>query len=304
MKFVTVVLFCLCNGLLFAQDGKDTIENVIANWNKGETWTMAITRTKEKIESGKPAPPFKFLYKAVITVLDSSADGYKMRWVFQLDEDFKNQNPGIEKAMPVYNGLEFLYTTTESGEFKDLLNWEEVRDGYVEMAMVSMPERRDIAVDAALEQVKAMFSTKQLVEAALIKEIQLYHLPYGGQFNTRRISSAQLLPNPFGGEPMPATATQYLTSSKDGRSYTVTFLQELDSSGTHILMESVFKAMKIPMDSVYTHVNEMLENFKVSDLSHYRVLQPGNWITEIRYSRIANAGEMKQVEEFKFSMIR
>src|SRR5689334_23291104 len=105
---------------------KNSSYNCVAHWKKGEEKVLLIKREKVKSDSGNPEPPFIFSYEAYITVLDSTAEGYKMQWVFHLPEDVKKSTPGLAEAMPVYEGLKMIFLTDRMGYFKELINWEEV----------------------------------------------------------------------------------------------------------------------------------------------------------------------------------
>jgi hypothetical protein len=66
---------------VFAQTKtKDTTQSCVAYWHKGEIKNYTITHTKEKIDNGKPISKAVFNYDAVITVLDSTKEGYTLQW--------------------------------------------------------------------------------------------------------------------------------------------------------------------------------------------------------------------------------
>lgn len=286
---------------LFAQQ-KDTIVACIAKWHKGEKKELVITRTKERWENGQPTKPFNFTYLANILVLDSTSNGYTIQWTLNLTEETKNESPGIEKLMPVYNGLKMIFTTDNDGMFEKLNNWEEVRDAFVDMAMFSFPKDPTKDAAEAMEKAKAMFNSQQMVEATCIKEIQLYHAAYGGEFSTVETATPTLIANPFGGEPMSAVILQKAKNvDRVKKTFTAIVTQKLDTSGTRILMTSMFKALDIPlstMDSVNKHTNETLSKFRIEDNSEYQVDLATGWITAIKYERIGITGELKQTETF------
>lgn len=97
-----------------------------------------------------------------------------------------------------------IFRTSETGEFKELINWQDVRDSYIKMMEISLPKKMDSTAKIALEQSKAIFNSKEMVESSLIKEIQVFYLPYGNTFTTNEINATTQLPNPFAGEPLPA----------------------------------------------------------------------------------------------------
>ncbi|MBI5858671.1 MAG: hypothetical protein HZB42_13625 [Sphingobacteriales bacterium] len=284
----------------------DTTLNCLANWQKGEKKELVITRNKERIEKGKQSQPFNFTYLAHISILDSTDEGYSVQWVLDIPEEVKKASPGIEKLMPVYNGLKIIFTTNNVGSFKSLINWEEVRDVYFNMMSNSAPEEGDSIRKASMDKARAMFNSQQLVEGSLIKEVQLYYAPYGGEFTTKEITSSTSLPNPFGGEPMPAISMQKIKKiNPEKKSFTAKFTQNLDSTGIRILMSSMFQAMHISIDkidSVNKYTEDMLSKFQIEDDSEYNITIPTGWITTLKYKRTGITGEIKQTETYSFHM--
>jgi hypothetical protein len=72
-----------------------------------------------------------------VSVIDSTAKGFMVKWVFHLPVE-GGIPPSVAGSLPVYNGLQMIFRITDVGEFIDLLNWEEVRDAYVKMMEVSL----------------------------------------------------------------------------------------------------------------------------------------------------------------------
>lgn len=296
MKFVVAVSLLFITTFLLAQ-GEDTAITCTAGWKKGEEKIILITRSKVNIPVRQETPDFKMNYEAHLTILDSSADGYKIQWVFQLPALVKLANPEFAKAMIVYNGLKMIFTTTNEGEFKELLNWEEVRQAYIDMAMVSVPKENSEVVKKAFEQTKTLFSTRELVESSLIKEIQLFHAPYGGYFTKTGIKQNAELPNPFGGEPIPIFSVQKLTEMKPyPGNYRITYSMEIDSAGAAPIMAGLFKKLDLPTDSIQHMIEETLSALKVSDHSEYSVSQPSGWMKNIKYERSSMIENRKQTE--------
>src|SRR5688500_2905805 len=120
------ILTCLLISVYSFSCSQNTREEVsltcTANWVKGEKKVLLISRGKEDYKAGKQTSNFDFSYEAHVTVLDSSKEGYTVRWVFYLSEEFKEANPGITGSLPVYEGLKMVFTTTNTGSFKELLN--------------------------------------------------------------------------------------------------------------------------------------------------------------------------------------
>lgn len=280
---------------------KDISLSCTANWKKGEEKVLLISRGKEEYKSGKRTSTFDFSYEAHVTVLDSTKEGYTIKWIFHLSEEFKKANPGIAGSMPVYEGLKMIFTTTSTGSFKELINWQEVKDAYVAMMEVSLPKDLDDATKAVIKKSNDFFNSREMTEGALIREIQLYYAPYGGDFATKEVRSAITLPNPFGDKPMPAVVSQKISKVRSGH-FTVSVVQELDSAGTTILMNSMLKKMDIPIDSVMADPESMLSNFQMKEKNEYNIDRSTGWITILKHERTAITSDRKQRENFLFKV--
>ena len=280
---------------------KDVSISCTASWKKGEKKILFISREKEEYKSGSRISTFDFSYEAHVTVLDSSKEGYTIRWVFHLSEEFKKENPGIAGLMPVYEGLKMIFTTTHTGSFKELLNWQEVRDAYIAMMKVSLPKDLDDSTKAAIQRSTELFNSREMTEGALIREIQVYYAPYGGDFTTKETKTGTSLPNPFGGESMTSIITQKI-SEISSRYFTVSVVQELDTAGTTILMNSLLKKMDLPVDSIMTDPKTMLSNFQMKDKNEYKIERSTGWITIVKRERTAITSGRKQTENFLFTM--
>src|SRR4051812_36565623 len=102
---------------------KDGAANCITYWKLGEKKTYLIIH--EKSGADENARPIRFSYNALVSVIDSTAESYTVRWEFQLPEIFKEMHPHIADSLPVYDGMQMIFRISEMGAFIELLNWEE-----------------------------------------------------------------------------------------------------------------------------------------------------------------------------------
>ena len=295
MKVLFFSCWLLVTGLLHAQSftGDSTI--LLPHWKKNDTRTIVINHTKTSEKDGKAKYPTDFTFIANIRVLDSTAEGYRIEWSFSLTDSFKKANPGIETAMPLYNGFKTIFTTNPDGSFKDLLNWQELVDIYFDMLLLTT--RKGAANDSAQLKAKALFNSKERAEAGLIREIQLYYAPYGAVFSTTPQPSAIMLPNPFGGASLPAVSSQQIISRAPSKNQLIVNMkQELDSTGTRLLMNGMIDALNVPNDTLKQYMDNWLGNFQIRDEVTTSFNNVSGWIEEIRHERVANAAIIKQTE--------
>ena len=302
MKIIATLLLLVTSTFSIAQNIlNDTSVSFIGSWSKGEEKVIEIVRAKETLRSGEPTSTFNFSYEAHISILDSTKDGYTIKWVFHLTDKFKKENPLLAMAMPVYEGLKMIFTTTNFGSFNELINWKEVKDAYVSMMELSLPQNLSDSTKAAINKSNELFNSREMAEAALIKEIQLYYAPYGGNFTSQGIKTATSMENPFGGEQLPAITNQQLMKI-DADFFTAIFSQELDSTGMRIMMNSMFKKMEIPLDSLKENGKDMLSGFQMRDFNKYKLQKSTGWISELTHERIAMLADTKQSETFNFRL--
>ena len=253
----------------------DNSANCVANWKVGEMKTYSIVHEKSTVSESGNTTPFQFSYQAQIFVIDATPETYTIKWIFQLPDEFKALHPRLADSLPVFDGMQIIFTISEMGTFIELVNWEEVRDAYVRQMEMSLPKNVDSTAIATMQATKKMFESKQLVEAALIKEIQLFHLPYGYQFTSTEGSSATRLPNPFGSGSLPGRQTYRLTSlDKANDAFTLVFQLKTDK-----------------MTSV-----------DLQDYTEYHFITSTGWISRLLYKRTASAGKIRQSESYTIEL--
>lgn len=301
MKSVATFIFSLIIYVIAASQvaQKDSSYKCVAHWKKGEEKVLLIKRMKVKIDSGKPEPAFTFSYEAFITILDSTKNGYKVQWVFHLPDDVKKSTPGLAEAMPVYEGLKMIFVTDRMGAFKELINWLEVKDVYVKMMEISLPKNLDDTAKAAIEKSKELFNSKEMVESALIKEIQLYYSSYGAVFTMAGSSHQASLSNPFSDEPIPAILSEKIIELAPQLDYVKISLDEqIDMEKASKLFEGLFRKMNIVEDSVLIKAKDLLSDLEIKEHDEYLVTQSTGWVRKVSHLRASRAGGISNEDSF------
>jgi hypothetical protein len=257
MKFLFTILLAV--EAVSAWSQKDSSADCVTYWKKGETKVYSILHEKITDVKDSASRHFSFTYEAHITVLDATEEDYTIKWVFHVPQGGNKELIGIQ-PLPVFEGMQMIFKISSVGTFIELINWEEVRDGYVHLS-------------------GTVYSTKESVEAALIKEIQLFHQPYGYKFTTRKISENTQLSNPLGGDPLPAVQTYQITQlDRRQDRFTLSFHQDLDKSS---------------LDKV---------TFDISDHSEYEFIWSSGWIRQVQYNRVAGNKDMKQSDAYTITL--
>ncbi|MBS1602409.1 MAG: hypothetical protein JST42_07045, partial [Bacteroidetes bacterium] len=98
-----------------SQPGNDSSVNCIAFWKMGDTKVYSIVHEKNTTTDGVKAAPFRFAYEAWISVIDSTAKNYTIKWVFHLPEAVTILRPALADSLPVYNGMQMIFRVTDMG---------------------------------------------------------------------------------------------------------------------------------------------------------------------------------------------
>ena len=280
---------------------KDRSANCITYWKLGEKKTYSIVH--EKSGSGENVRPIRFIYNALVSVIDSTAESYTVRWEFQLPDIFKELHPHIADSLPVYDGMQMIFRISEMGAFIELLNWEEVKDAYIRQTEMPLSRHMDSTAKAVLAATEQMFSSKQVVESALIKEIQLFHKPYGYQFTTKEESETTQLPNPFGGAPFPARQTYQLTTLDEAKdAFALVVRLTIDKGDINSLMEPLLQRMNIKKNAEIEAAKEQMKNYDMQDYAEYHFVRSTGWLTRLFYKRSVSMGKNKQWESFTIEL--
>lgn len=261
-----------------AKEPKDSSAGCIAYWKMGETKTYSIVHDKSTTQPGHSPTIVRFAYEAQVSVVDSSAKFYTIKWVYHLTPEMRQELMKQPEPLPIFEGMQMIFTISDVGTFVELFNWEEVRDNYIQMLESSLPENPDSAAKAAVSHARSFFRSKEMVEGALIKEIQLYHLPFGYSFSTKEVREGTKLTNPFGGGPIPAI-----------QSYRITQLDPQQDLFTLVIRQ-------------YTDKVGAKGIFDINDFTEYRIIPSSGWIRHISYKRTAVNGGITQTDGYTIDL--
>ncbi|TPE46413.1 hypothetical protein [Pontibacter mangrovi] len=207
-----LILFSLTfftSSLSFAQINlEDSTVQVIGYWDKNETQTYAITNEKYRV-SGSDTTKREFVtYEVDVTIKDSTANSYTIEWLYR-HIDLDTDNPLIRKLAGISENMKILIKTDEMGALETVINWEEIRDEVKKSTAVLRNEFKHIPqIDAVVDKVDGMFSTREAIEALAIKDIRQFYTYHGGKYTLAEEINGQLpVPNNLGGDPFNSDVT-------------------------------------------------------------------------------------------------
>lgn len=183
---VTSFLFNFSNS--FAQTEEDTTQIAfIAYWQKGETRNYEITKVKTKWKNGEVETLDSVQYMAKFEVIDSTSKFYKVKWSYENDlfQTYQLSEKSIQK-LAKYKYIEVIYKTDELGVFLEIENWEEISKmtkKVFEELFQSKKESERKRARQRLEPIMMAYDTKEGIEQLLFKELHIFHLPLGGQYD-------------------------------------------------------------------------------------------------------------------------
>lgn len=298
MKTINTFLLILLVSITYGQNAfTDTSATCVAFWKKGETRRYFVTKTKEKFSGTERVKESEISFEVILRVIDSTDKGYTLEW-----KQRNYQSAGIDDASlsminTVMRDLKLIYTTDELGTFKELVNWKEVRDFWLDNLNVAI-NRNDKKAMEILGKMKAMLEKRENVEVAVIREVQLYHAPYGLEYSLGGEATETALPNISGGSPIPAFITLRLNSlDVPGDVCSVRIDQAIDKrKGRDILIDLMRKLVPAAADADFeASIQELL----MDDVQEYMYSISTGWISRIGMKRTIRIADLLQEEKLE-----
>ena len=186
MRSIGLLLLLLLPLKFFGQiNPADSTVQVIAYWDKAEKHTYALTYQKLKVTGNDTIVTQDIRYKADISIIESAATGYTVEWKYR-DYSFGNttgkqiEESGMGSAIKLFQNIPVRFTTDENGTFKELLNWEEVRDKLKSSMDIA---KNTLKLPEAFSALNEKLLTRADVEDIAIKDVQLFYMFYGQKLN-------------------------------------------------------------------------------------------------------------------------
>lgn len=200
MKWLLLVSIILTNSTLFAfQNTTDSSSTfpLIAYWSKGDVINFTIQKTRIDSTANQKPKTVEQIFKSTITVLDSTADSYKLNYTRNIDFDFstsmfKGLNKNLINEMKELSTINIQYLTDERGQFQEIINQNEILTKYKNSLnlILNQLSKSETNINEQ-KKIKQVFSeiTSKITEEQIIniysEEIQLIHFPYGYEWNIK-----------------------------------------------------------------------------------------------------------------------
>lgn len=303
--FLILLFFIITSSGIIAQNRTtDTSATCIAFWKNKESKIYQIKHSKEKTESATKNSKSESGYEAHIKIIDSSEAGFTIEWVYKNFTNSGAPEYTLNSLNAIMDGLKFVYKTNDVGTFSELLNWQEVRDYSIksyEKAIADKSKNKDFV--AAISQLKTIFNSKENIEMVLIKEIQLFHSPYGVEYNISGLSVETELPNVTGGQAIPATISIKLNELKVNDDFCkVSINQKIDKGKAGPIIIDMLKKLSGKPNQNEEEIKKGIIDMEVSDYNDFTYNISSGWLSKILFKRFTHVGIFKQVEIYEISI--
>ncbi len=254
MKKTIILLYLLFIVLnLKAQiNMNDSTAQVIAYWNKNEKQSYLVTSEKYKIVGADTTYTDFWKYQVDITVKDSTSNSYTIDWFYH-DYEIKEENELLKKLSTLADDMTITVRTDEMGILQEVVNWKEIQAFVFKATEMLREETKDIPnIDKVITQAENMYTSKESIEAAAIKEIQLFHTFHGGKYKMNTEYNSPLkIANLYGDEPFDAEAIVWLDEiNPDDNNFILRMTLTVDSvqltKATFDYLTDISKKMNTP----------------------------------------------------------
>jgi len=311
MKAKTLcTLFIIASKFVSAQVDTTSVP-FIAYWNKGETHKYQVTKIEESWQAGTLEKSDSSTYEAKFEVIDSTETSYTIKWSFEnsLMKDLDDLEAILSK-LSKYKVTDIIYTTTETGEYVGIENWEEISNmakDIFDTAFDSTTDGESRKLKKQLASFTDIYSSKESIEQVIFKELQYLHFPFGYEYETNdTITYTQELANMFGGDPFIGD-TKFYFENVDFEKKRCTFIQEMTLQQEQVLkaIEGLFKKMKMKDKEFRKAMKTAL--FEIKDVNKFEYLYEQGlplFIETVRTSAINIASEEgEKIDKLRIELI-
>ncbi|MGV3538774.1 MAG: hypothetical protein ACO1OQ_03130 [Rufibacter sp.] len=273
--FLLLVFLFLAHFSALAQT--DTLRvPFVAYWSKGDIYKFKVTKLKQQWKNGTLAKNDSSQYIAHFEVIDSTESSYRIKWSYKNNlASTYDISPALQSKFAKYDLTEIIYKTTETGEFVEIENWQQVADMmkgmFADMIEIKSGEgsvsKKEL--QKQMEPMTAALSSKGAVEQLILNELQYFHFPMGADISTANpIEYDDEVANMFGDDPIKAKGKLYFESVDPEENHCV-LVQEmkLNPAETKEIVIQVLKKMDLKDKEVLAAMKAAV--FDITDHNKY-----------------------------------
>lgn len=250
IAFFIFLLVGVCN--CFSQVDSTKIP-FASYWSKGDSYDFKITKISQRWNENELTINDTTSYIVNFDVIDSTETSYKIKWSYLTNlSDFIIPDHLKDKFFK-YKTTNVVYKTNEVGSFIEVENWEEIStmlkqmfNDYVEILKAESNVDKK-SLDKIIQPMLNALSTKEGVELYILKEIQLFHFPFGADYSIKEpLVYDHKYPNIYGCDSLKAKTKVYVERVNYDSSFCV-LVQEmkLDSKDARRVMAQIFAKIEV-----------------------------------------------------------
>lgn len=287
--FITFSVYCYGQNII-----TDSSATVVGYWQKGDVANFTLTQIKEKYENKKLMMSGSSTSQIEIKVLYANKDSYILNWKYG---DIKvqgeeGQDEAVKEFASLTEGINFTYKVSELGEFQELVNWAEVQASVIKILDKLIEKSGNPSLQPVLRQARKVFSSKESIEMLIMKDIQLFHSVYGGEYLLKQKMVGETeLPNILGGNPFPATVEVELYElDQKNNICKISVLQTIDKQKAADEINAWLKKNGQSKTNNPSPVD-------ITDKTDYEIELVRGWINRYAHIRTTQVNGMKNVEK-------
>lgn len=274
---------------------------VQAAWRVGDIRTLRVSQSRSRSQQGKELASSSGQYDVDITVKTKDREGYLLEWRYSNVRSANSAGNALaDRIAGLSEGLTASYRTDTDGAFDRLENWEEIQDFLLSAVDRIGAAQANPQLMAALDQVKGIYKTRKSIEQLALKEVQVYHALYGGEYalGEALVLDTQLA-NFIGGDPFPAVLSYEMTEySPEAGTCRVRIEQAIDAEAARRnIRDFLVRTAKALGKSEPTEAD--IPQIAIKDLTEFTVDLKGGWITQLVQVREIRSADMVQVDRLE-----
>jgi hypothetical protein len=273
-------------------------------WKPGEKWAYEMTRKQTREADGKVVRASGARTPVEVEVVAADAKGFVVRWKLgeaTPDDPKLADNPLAKAVARLTDGMTVDLEIDADGDLVGVKNWKELQATGKKLQDAVMKEVENAklpkaAADALRTESGKMFASRETVEAAFTRQPALLVMPLGRTYDAAKPATADVtLANPFGGDPIPATAAFALKKYDPATGLaTVTVTQKPDPKELKKVLEKTLK--ELAKKSGQNPDDVKLPAFDMTDEAEFVVDAKTGWVQSATHTRRTKTGTSVSTE--------
>ncbi len=279
MKLVLFSLLIFYSMSVSAQIMNDTTVQALTYWYLGETYKYYVENETYQVSAADTSNQLLITYDVRVTVMDSSSKFYTIRWDYS-NFISSNSDSTMQSLMKMGEGLPVIFKIDPNGVYMELINWREIKEFFT--IVISELRKKYQAypfMDAALDKIEALYTTKESIETTSTKDIRQFHNFYGASYTLDSPGKGTIiLPNHYGGAPLHAEVEAELYKiNEEEDSFTLRFFQTINE-------EELKNSMIQHFSKITNAVSKDAPSFNISNVKDENitasVIHSSGWILD------------------------